>query len=65
MAGLFGVPVAPVLLAGLRPAAKEEVCWRGCTAATPAHTLLSDPRAGREQSGHERHFRKLKKPRAG
>ena|SRR6266851_1093017 len=61
--GLFSVPVSPVILAGLRPAAKEEVCWRGCTAATPAHLLrLSDPRAGREHIRHTMQFRKTKKP---
>jgi len=51
LARFFGVPISPVLFAGLRPAAKEEgVCWCGGTAATPAHTfLLSDPHAGREQ----------------
>src|SRR6266567_7432682 len=64
-AGLFGGPVAPVVLAGLRPAAKEGVCWRGGTAATPAHSLLllSDPRAGREHLGHSMRFRNTKTKR--
>ena len=41
----------------------EGVCWRGCCAAMPAHTLLvSDPRAGREHIGHTMQFRNTKKP---
>ena len=39
---LCGVPVAPVLLAGLRPAAQEGVCWRGCTAALIGMKLRKD-----------------------
>jgi len=29
---------------------RERMCWRGGTAAAPAHPLLSAPHAGREQS---------------
>jgi hypothetical protein len=64
LAGPFGGPVAPVVLAGLRPAAKEEdMSWRGDRAAPPAHILrLSDPHAGREHIRHSMQFKKTKKP---
>jgi len=56
---LFGVPFSLVVLAGLRPAAVEDVCCRGATAAYILH--LGDTLACSEQSGHERHFRNAKK----
>jgi len=40
------------MLAGLRPARKENLCWHGRPAAMPAQILLpSDPLVGREKSG--------------
>src|SRR5437016_5047084 len=59
--GLFGVPLLPFCSQGCA-LLQGGVCWRGCCAATPAHTPLSDPHAGREHIAHNMQFRQTKKP---